>query len=1178
MTAPDFVHLHVHSEYSLLDGANRISSLVKAAADDGQRAIALTDHGNMFGAIELYKAAKASEREVKPLIGCEAYVARDSMHKPHSKKQGNGYNHLTLIARNNEGYQNLIQLASSAYTEGYHFRPRIDKELLSQYAGGINCLSGCLAGEINQLFRENKEDAAERLAMDFRDLFGKDHFWLELQRNGIKLQDRVNESMVRLSQRTGIPLVATNDIHYLRHEDCQAQDLLLCINTNAKKREENRFKFDTDSLYFRTREEMGHIFRDLPDSVTETMNVAEQVDIGIEFSFEKEDGDPDKYHIPVFEPEGGGDPELFFNELLEAGLNRKYSGDQKEARERLEMEKKVIRQLGFTSYFLIVWDLIKWSRENGIPVGPGRGSAAGSIVAYLLDITLIDPLYHGLIFERFLNPERVSMPDIDIDFCKDGRERVMEYTREKYGNDHVAQIITFGTMQSKGVIRDVGRALDVPLREVDRVTKMIPDGPNTPKLPVLLGLEKSDNPKKQEELEKSKNDDLIKVSKSSEVMRELFDYSLSLEGMSRHFSIHAAGVVIADRPILEYVPLAVDKRAGTPITQWAAGHLEDLGLLKMDYLGLRTLTILDKCEALIRAAGGEVPDLLEGTQDDPAVYELLMTGDTQGIFQLESEGMRKLITRMQPDCFADLVALLALYRPGPLDAGMDDLYVNRKHGREAVEYEHPVLEGILEETYGCIVYQEQVMRISSDLAGFSLAEADNLRKAMGKKIVAIMEKFSAKFVDGAVENGCSKQDAKQIWDNILKFGGYGFNKSHSAAYAILSYQTAWMKAHYRQEFLAANLSCEMSDSDKVKALLDDARNAGIEILGPDARRSDWYFLPEGDAIRYGLGAIKGTGEQAITHLIRAREALKKDNKPLGLFELTGQTDPKEVGKIAWEAMIKAGAFDFTEVNRGSIFAALEGALSDSAAAAADRRSGQANLFGALEEDTDDDSRKFSEYEAWSRQDLLDREHEALGHYLSGHPLEERGGLLSLLSTVTSKTANEMPGAEVTVAGMIREMEERVVQSGKNMGKKMARFRLEDLHGSIPVTCFPRTYAECRDDVGNGEIVVLRGRMERDADDPNLLLDEVMTLEEALQRFDGGLVIPVTPADVELLPRLQELFQRHPGRQSVYLQVQGNDGTTRRVRAGSHCRISISEPFAREVDELIGEGRVSLTRS
>jgi len=1168
MTAPDFVHLHVHSEYSLLDGANRISSLVRAAEADGQRALALTDHGNMFGAMELNKAAKASEKEVKPLIGCEVYIARDSMHKRHSKKEGNGYNHLTLIARNNEGYQNLIQLASSAYTDGFSFRPRIDKELLSQYADGINCLSGCLAGEINQLFKLDKESEAEQLASDFRDMFGADHFWLELQRNGIELQDKVNESMVRLAKRTGIPLVATNDIHYLRHEDCEAQDVLLCINTGAKKSEENRFKFDTDSLFFRTRAEMADIFRDLPETVPETVNVAEQVNLDIQFSYEKEDGDPDKYHIPVFEPEGGGDPEAFFDALLKQGFERKYRREDKVALERLEYEKRIIRQLGFTSYFLIVWDVLKWSRENDIPVGPGRGSAAGSIVSYLLDITLIDPLKHGLIFERFLNPERVSMPDIDIDFCKEGRERVLSYTREKYGNDNVAQIITFGTMKSRAVVRDVARTLDVPLREVDKIAKSIPAGPNAKPLSALLGDDPEDSDK-----------DLKAIRDSSKEMGTLFEYCLNLEGLSRHFSKHAAGVVIADRPVLEYVPLAVDRKLGTIMTQWAGPYLEDLGLLKMDYLGLRTLTIIDKCTQFIEAAGGEVPDLLQGDQDDPKVYELLNSGDTQGIFQLESDGMRKLISRQKPDCFADLVALLALFRPGPLDADMDDLFVNRKHGREAITYEHPVLEGILEETYGCIVYQEQVMRISSDLAGFSLAEADNLRKAMGKKKPEIMEKFSAQFVAGSVKNDCDEHIAQQIWDNILKFGGYGFNKSHSAAYAILSYQTAWMKAHYRCEFLAANMSCEMSDSDKIKALIDDARSAGIEVLPPDLRHSMWGFVPEEEAIRYGLGAIKGTGQQAVENLIRSRTELTKEGKELGLFEMTNRTDPKEIGKIAWDAIIKAGGFDFTELNRGCVHAALEGALVDGAKAAADRRSGQANLFGALEEEEGSEANKMSATEGvWSRQELLDNEFSVLGHYLSGHPLEKRAGLLSLLSNATSRTSAERPGAEVTLAGMIRELEERVVQNGKNAGKKWAKFRLEDLLGNVSVACFPRTYAECRDDLADGEIVIVRGKMEEDADDPNLLLDEVMTLEDALQRFEGGLVVPVTPEDTALLPDLQEIFLRHPGRQSVYLQVRGDDGTTRRIRAGSQCRISISEPFAQEIDALLGKGRVSLTRS
>ena len=1152
MAAPDFVHLHVHSEYSLLDGANRIGDLVKACLDDGQPALALTDHGNMFGAIELYQ--KCTAKGVKPIIGCEVYVARDSMHKPHSKAKGNGYNHLTLLARNEEGYKNLVQLASKAYVDGYHFRPRIDKELLAQHTAGINCLSGCLAGEINQLFRMDKEAEAAQLAAQLRDMFGPEHFWLELQRNGIELQDRVNESMVRLAKQTGIPLIATNDIHYLRHEDCEAQDVLLCINTGAKKAEEKRFKFETDSLYFKTREEMAHMFRDLPDSVTATMDVAGQTELEIEFG---------NYHLPIFTAETGETQDQIFDRLLEEGLARKYGADHTEARERLEYEKRVIRELGFVSYFLIVWDLIRWARDHDIPVGPGRGSAAGSMVAYLLDITLVCPLHYGLIFERFLNSARVSMPDIDIDFCKEGRERVLAYTREKYGEEKVAQIATFGTMASRTVVRDVGRVLDVPLKDVDRVAKKIPQGPGAPSLAESL---KSDP-------------DLIELSNDAS-LAELFKLSLPLEGMARHMSTHAAGVVIADKAIDAYVPLA--KNGDDICTQWSAPQLEELGLLKMDYLGLRTLTIIDRALTNIRKLGGTPPDLDHIELNDPKTYEMLIAGDTQGVFQLESEGMRKLIARIKPDCFEDLIAILALYRPGPLESGMVDMFVRRKHGEEPIEYPHPMLEDLLKETYGCIVYQEQVMLISNQLANFALNDADNLRKAMGKKKPEIMQKFSAQFLEGAISNGCDPDVAQVTWDNIVKFGGYGFNKSHSTAYALITYHTAYLKAHHRTAFLAGNLSCEMGDSDKVKLLLDDARSAGVEIRLPDIAHSAWEFEPEDVGIRFGLGAIKGVGMRAAEQIVAARKTLQDEGKPLGLHALAMEVDPAEVGKTAWESLIRAGTFDFTGHNRGAILAALEGAMADGARAAADRRSGQGDLFGGgapePEAEADASNDGIDDSKAWDEQETLKAEYEVLGFYLSGHPLEERAGLMNILSSIGTDRLADLPGgAEVRLAGMVVNYAEAIVKSGRMAGQKMARFRLEDLKGSVGVTCFPRTFEECRDKLEEGAVVVLKGKLEDNNDEPAMLLDELMTVEEAIERFQGGVVIQLGPEDKGVLAALEESIKSNRGKQPLYFLVRGDDGHSRRIRAGTAWTVAISDSFAREVDGLLGRGRVRLAR-
>ncbi|MFT7677590.1 MAG: DNA polymerase-3 subunit alpha [Planctomycetota bacterium] len=1155
MSTPDFVHLHVHSEYSLLDGANRIKSLVKACQEDQQRALALTDHGNMYGAIELYQACHAGG--IKPLIGCEVYIAKRSMAEKHSKKKGNGYSHLTLLARNQEGYQNLIKLASEAMVNGFSFRPRIDMAMLEQHSKGISCLSGCLGGEINQLFMRDKDQEAEDLASHMRDLFGPDHFWLELQRNGIEIQNKVNESLVRLNQRLGIPLVATNDIHYLRQEDCHAQDVLLCINTGAKKADEKRFRFDTDSLYFKTREEMGHMFRDLPDSVRATMDVAEQVNVEIEFG---------TYHVPDFDSDTGEAPDVLFDRLLEERIGELY-GDSTAARERLTHEKKVIRELGFVSYFLIVWDLIKWARDHDIPVGPGRGSAAGSIVAYLLDITRLDPLEYDLLFERFLNSSRVSMPDIDIDFCKNGRERVIQYTRDRYGKENVTQIVTFGTMASRTVVRDVGRVLDVPLRDVDRIAKKIPSGPGAPTLAKALETDK----------------DLQAFRAESAEFEELFRYSVPLEGMARHVSTHAAGVVITPRPTSEFVPLG---RNGEDITtQYPAPQLEELGLLKMDYLGLRTLTIIDKCCENIRAMGGTAPDIENLPAGDPATYNLLMTGDTLGVFQLESEGMRKLLARLKPDCFEDVIAVLALYRPGPLESGMVDMFCDRKHGIEPISYPHETLEPILGSTYGCIVYQEQVMLASVALGGFSMNDADNLRKAMGKKKPEIMQQFSSQFIEGAFEKGCAREVSQEVWDNIVKFGGYGFNKSHSAAYALITYQTAFLKANFRLAFLAANFSCEMGDSAKVKDFIDDCKKTGIDILPPSIGRSRWEFHPEGkDAIRFGMGAIKGTGQKAIEAIERGRDELLADGKTITLHSLTKQVDPAEAGKIAWEAIVKAGTFDETGHNRGAVLAVVESALKDGANAAADRRSGQISMldaFGGGAQETQaeepvgdgiDDSLAFS------KTDTLAAEFEVLGFYLTGHPLEEKAGLVALLSSSPIPQLGAVEGGvEVRIAGLVLQKAELVVKSGRMAGQKMCRFRLEDLHGSIAVTVFPRTYAEQAEIIEDGAVLLLRAKVEDSGEEPALILEEAYPIQDALASFRGGISITLGPQEEGLLQRLKQIIDSHKGESPVYFQVTGRDGHTRRLRAHNDFRVTISEELATELKELLGPNCAGLVR-
>ncbi len=1148
MSTPDFAHLHVHSEYSLLDGANRLDDLVAAAKTDGQRALALTDHGNLFGAIEFYQ--KAKKAGVKPIVGCEIYIARDSHKKPHHKTQ-NPYNHLTLLARDRAGYQNLLKLATTSYLEGFHFRPRIDKETLARHVGGLACLSGCLSGEISDLVQAGKQAQAERAAVELRDLFGPENFWLELQRNGIEMQARLNEALVDIAARTGIPLVATNDIHYLRAEDCHTQDVLLCINTGAKRADEKRFRMDTQTLFFRTRAEMAHEFRDLPRALGATLDVAERVNLDIEFG---------TYHLPLFTPEDGGTPEALFDRLCAEGLLTRYGPGHAKALERLEYEKRVIREMGFVSYFLIVWDLIRWAREHGIPVGPGRGSAAGSIVAYVLDITRVDPLRYDLLFERFLNSARISMPDIDIDFCKEGRERVLQYTRERYGAERVSQIGTFATLSARSVIRDVGRTLDLPLPEIDKLAKMIPQGPSAPPL--------------EEAVEEDA--DLGKARKD-ERYRELFDFSIKLDGLARHISTHAAGVVIADRPIVEYVPLCTNKQ--DVVTQWPAKQLEDLGLLKMDYLGLRTLTILEMTRRLIARAGGVAPDLDRLPLDDKPTYALLNRGETLGVFQLESEGMRKLLARLKPDCFEDLIACLALYRPGPLESGMADMFMRRKHGLERIEYPHSSLEPILRDTYGCIVYQEQVMLISNALGNFSLNEADNLRKAMGKKQPEIMNKFSAQFVRGAVENGCAESAARETWESIVKFGGYGFNKSHSTAYALITWQTAYLKAHHRIEFLAANMSCEMQSSDKIKEFVDDARSASIQVKPPDVERSQWDFLPEDGAIRFGFGAIKGTGPKAIEAVIAARERLAARKASASLHALCAEADPAAVTKLTWEALIKAGSFDCLGHERGAVLAALETALVEGVRAANDKKAGQGSLFGVAEEGGEGSGGGIDPGRAFARAETLKAEYEVLGFYLSGHPLEDRAGLFALLSSTNVRDIQSLPGgSEVTLGGLIVALKENVTKTGK----KMARFRLEDLQGGVNVTCFPRTYEQYKSLIVEDSVVICRGKLdERGAEDGNspvgILLDQVMLLEEALNTFKGGLVIRLAPQDDLLLPHISNLVGAHRGTSRLFFEIEGADGRLRRVRSSERHNVRISTELAKGIEGILGSGRAKLAR-
>ena len=843
MSSDNFVHLHVHSEYSLLDGACKISDLVDKAVQLKMSTLALTDHGNMFGAIEFYEAAKS--RGIKPILGYEAYVAQRSRFDKESKNGKEALGHITLLAENNEGYRNLLKLTTSAYLEGFYYKPRIDKALLKTLSRGIICLSGCMTSEINRYLKNNRPEEAMSVAKEYRDIFGPDHFFLEVQNNKLEQQASLVLGAAEIGKKLGIPLVATNDIHYMNMDDATAHDALLCINTGKHLSDVQRLRFGTNEFYFKNFQEMHTIFQHMPEAIENTVKIADRCNVEMTFG---------KLHLPKFTPPQGMTNNAYLRKLCEEGAIRKYGSITQNIRERLDYELEVIESTGFVDYFLIVWDFIHFAIEQRIPA-TGRGSGAGSLVAYVLNITNIDPIENDLLFERFLNAERISMPDLDIDFCAEGRERVIQYVRKKYGGDrNVAQIITFGTMKAKAVIRDVGRVMNIPLSEVDKVAKLIP---NTINITLKQALEQEPALKALYESEKH--------------IHELFDISKKLEGLCRHASVHAAGIVISDEPLTEYVPLA--KSGDVVTTQFYDEILVDkIGLLKADFLGVRKLTVIDKALKLIRETTGNDIDLTKIPMDDKKTYELLSRGDVKGVFQVEtSRGFKELLKKLKPDKFADILPLVALYRPGPLQSGMVDSFINRKHGREEVTYLHPLLEPLLKETYGVILYQEQVMRIANRLAGFTLNQADNLRKAMGKKKPEIMAKFKDQFMNGSVANGIPKEIAQNIFELMEYFAGYGFNKSHSAAYAVITYQTAYLKANYPVQYMVAQLSCEKQNTDKIVEYIEDCRRMGIEVVPPNINESyNDFTIADGNKIRFGLGAIKNVGDKAIESILQAR--------------------------------------------------------------------------------------------------------------------------------------------------------------------------------------------------------------------------------------------------------------------------------------------------------------------
>ena len=1140
---PDFVHLHVHTQYSLLDGAIRIDDLLQRAAQFGMHSVAITDHGTMFGAVDFY--GKATKAGIKPIIGIEIYVAPRSRFDK-TPIDNRDLCHLILLAENQEGYRNLCKLASAAQLEGFYYKPRIDKQILRENSNGLIAMTACLHGEIPRRIQDGRVEVADAAALEYLKIFGENRFYLEVQNNGIEIQDRVNEALLDMSRRLSIPLVASNDCHYLERDDVRAHDVLLCIQTGKTIHDNNRLKFRTDQLYFKSKDEMYASFSTYPDAIGNTVDIAGRCNLQFDFN---------TYHFPKFDTGSEQTADELFEQkvregfvlILERAKSINPNFDEVLYRDRLDYEISVIKDMGFSGYFLIVADFIRHAKESGVPVGPGRGSAAGSLVAYSLRITDLDPIVHGLIFERFLNPARKSMPDIDVDFCIDGRENIYKYVVDKYGGgDYVAQIITFGKLKTRAVIRDVGRALDIPLREVDAIAKMVPDVLN-----ISLDAALKQEPRLAELAEKDPNvADLIRICRV-------------LEGLPRHASTHAAGVVIADRPLIDYLPLYKGKK-GEVVTQFDMKIVEKIGLVKFDFLGLRNLTVIAKTLGLIARQGKTPPDLEKINLTDAATYRLLAAGDTTGVFQLESSGMKDLLVRLKPECFDDIIALVALYRPGPMESGMIDDYVARKHGKKAVEYMVPELEPILRETYGVIVYQEQVMKIGADLANYSMAEADDLRKAMGKKIVEIMARHRQRFVEGAVANNIPQKKAEKLFDLIEKFGGYGFNKSHSAAYALIAYQTAYLKAHFPVEIMASLLTSEMHSTDGVVKFIAECRHHDISILPPDINESVVEFTVDGASIRFGLVAVKNVGESAIEAIIAARA-----DKPFqSLFDFCERVDMKKVNKRVIESLIKSGSFDSTGAKRSQMMAALESALEYGQRVQKERTDPQMGLFDMGDNQPNINAPGLPEVGEWDGKLFLTYEKEALGFYLSGHPLSRYEEVLDKFTNANAISIKELKdGGVVRIGGLVRSTKN--IKTKK--GDLMAFVTIEDMHGAVEVVVFSRVFADVKDLLVEDRPVLIQGQVQKDEKSVKILAETAIPIDKAEETWAASVHfnLEISRTDREGLENLHAILKRHPGRCPAFIHLRSPDSTDSIISLPDALKLKAGGALTREVNGFLG---------
>jgi len=1145
MNYSDFVHLHVHTQYSLLDGAIRLDDLFAKAKKFQMPAIAMTDHGNMFGAVDFYQ--KAYRAGIKPIIGCELYVASGSRLE---RKEGN--RHLVVLAKDTHGYRNLMKLTSAGYLEGFYYKPRVDKQLLALHSEGLICTSACLNGEISYLLLNGDREGAQRVAEEYREMFGEGNFYLELMENGLEEQKRANRELIEMGERLSIPLVATNDCHYLDREDALAHEVLLCIQTGTTMEDPRRMRFQTEEFYLKSPDEMKKSFDYCPEAIANTLQIVEKCNLSLDLN--------NQFFLPHYETEAGLSQEECLDKLAREGLERLMPiitdgsvGEdveeiEKRYRKRLEMELGIINSMEFPGYFLIVADFVNYAKNKNIPVGPGRGSAAGSLVAYALGITDIDPIRYGLFFERFLNPSRRSMPDIDIDFCMEGRDEIIRYVTEKYGNEQVSQIITFGKMQAKAVVRDVGRALNMPYGEVDTIAKMIP---NT--LGITLKQAIQNEPRLAEEQRKN------------EKIRNLLSLSQSLEGLNRHASTHAAGVVISDVPLVERVPLYKSPTSDDIVTQYSMNDLQEVGLTKFDFLGLRTLTVIRDTLKFIREGRGEKDFSIETIPlDDPATYDLLAKGQTDGVFQLESAGMKDILVNMKPDCIEDIIALISLYRPGPMSMVPD--FIARKQGRQKIVYEDQRLEEILKETYGIILYQEQVMQIAGVIGDYSMADADNLRRAMSKKKVSAMEKESPKFIAGAKKNKIPEAKAKKIWEQMETFAGYGFNKSHSTAYTMISFQTAYLKAHYPVEFMTALLTSEKNNRDNIIKYIATCRDMGIPVLPPDINESFTDFSVVGDNIRFGLSAVKNVGAGAVESIITARES---GGKFTSFHDFCNRVDLHRINKKVIESLIKCGAFDSLGKNRCRLMEGYEDIALAAQKRNRDRMNGQTSLFDQPEI-ADAAQPDLPDVPEWDHDILLSYEKEMLGFYITGHPLLKYADRLNTIVDSDSLAVSaKQDGSTVSVAGVVSNVREVTTKKKDTM----AYVTIEDLKGFITIIVFADLYRDNSSLIHSEEPLYVKGRLDIGDEGAKIVAMEIASVEEAMKTPFSSVhfMVDTERSNGDTVETLKVIIERRKGNYPGYIHLLSSHNAETILSLGDRSRVEVSEEIRREADAVLGPG-------